>query len=173
MIVILHSCDLVELRKVVGSIARQSIGESGTHLTLKTSHICGVFTGRTGEHVWASSNEKIKFNEDLIHPTHTCHGHPAFSLKSIIYNVDIPSKILLLVQNDQYVESVQVIAEKKMSDEKLFSCSILLFSLRIPRPFSCKFLSMNFKLVSPYLFHLLSPDENPLPFGLNILYVHT
>ncbi|KAG5578591.1 hypothetical protein H5410_058725, partial [Solanum commersonii] len=80
MVVILRSCDLVELWKVVGSIARQSIGESSTHLTLKTFHISGVFTG---------------------------HLYITIESKSIIYNVNIPSKILLLVQNDQYVESEQ------------------------------------------------------------------
>jgi hypothetical protein len=30
------------------------------------------------EHVRAPSNGKIRFNEDLVHPTRTRHGHPAF-----------------------------------------------------------------------------------------------
>nr|QVX27953.1 RNA polymerase beta'' subunit [Passiflora malacophylla] len=113
--------DLVELGEAVGIIAGQSIGEPGTQLTLRTFHTGGVFTGGTAEHVRAPSNGKIKFNEDLIHPTRTRHGHPAFlcsidlyvtiESEDILHNVTIPSKSLLLVQNDQYVESEQVIAE--------------------------------------------------------------
>ncbi|KAF1862797.1 hypothetical protein Lal_00040065 [Lupinus albus] len=59
---------------------------------------------------------------DGVHPTRTHHGHPAFLCyidlyvtivnDDIIYNiVTIPPKSFLLVQNDQYVESEQVIAE--------------------------------------------------------------
>nr|YP_010014300.1 RNA polymerase beta'' subunit [Ochradenus baccatus]QOI12807.1 RNA polymerase beta'' subunit [Ochradenus baccatus] len=113
--------DLVELGEAVGIIAGQSIGEPGTQLTLRTFHTGGVFTGGTAEHVRAPSNGKIKFNEDLVHFTRTRHGHPAFlcyrdlsiiiESEDIIHNVTIPPKSFLLVQNDQYVESEQVIAE--------------------------------------------------------------
>nr|YP_009868291.1 RNA polymerase beta'' subunit [Pterocarpus santalinus]AZP79330.1 RNA polymerase beta' subunit [Pterocarpus santalinus]QHD47777.1 RNA polymerase beta' subunit [Pterocarpus santalinus]QKG62686.1 RNA polymerase beta'' subunit [Pterocarpus santalinus] len=113
--------NLVELGEAVGIIAGQSIGEPGTQLTLRTFHTGGVFTGGTAEHVRAPSNGKIKFNEDLVHPTRTRHGHPAFvsyidlyvTIESddIIHNVTIPPKSFLLVQNDQYVKSEQVIAE--------------------------------------------------------------
>nr|YP_009446161.1 RNA polymerase beta' subunit [Lupinus westianus]ATY40586.1 RNA polymerase beta' subunit [Lupinus westianus]UBK10475.1 RNA polymerase beta'' subunit [Lupinus westianus var. aridorum] len=114
--------DLVELGEAVGIIAGQSIGEPGTQLTLRTFHTGGVFTGGTAEHVRVPSNGKIKFNEDLVYPTRTRHGHPAFLCyidlyvtienDDIIYNiVTIPPKSFLLVQNDQYVESEQVIAE--------------------------------------------------------------
>nr|YP_009556251.1 RNA polymerase beta subunit [Simmondsia chinensis]QBC70104.1 RNA polymerase beta subunit [Simmondsia chinensis]QBC72590.1 RNA polymerase beta subunit [Simmondsia chinensis] len=113
--------DLVELGEAVGIIAGQSIGEPGTQLTLRTFHTGGVFTGDIAEHVRSPSNGKIKFNENLVHPTRTRHGHPAFlcyidlyiSIESedIIHNVNIPPKSFLLVQNDQYVESEQVIAE--------------------------------------------------------------
>nr|YP_009500563.1 RNA polymerase b''-subunit [Plagiorhegma dubium]AWT58282.1 RNA polymerase b''-subunit [Plagiorhegma dubium]QBZ77630.1 RNA polymerase beta'' subunit [Plagiorhegma dubium] len=113
--------DLVELGEAVGIIAGQSIGEPGTQLTLRTFHTGGVFTGGTAEHVRAPSNGKIKFNEDLVHPTRTRHGHPAFLCSRDLYvtiegqdilnNVAIPQKSFLLVQNDQYVESEQVIAE--------------------------------------------------------------
>nr|YP_010345453.1 RNA polymerase beta' subunit [Lycianthes radiata]UNZ89201.1 RNA polymerase beta' subunit [Lycianthes radiata] len=113
--------DLVELGEAVGIIAGQSIGEPGTQLTLRTFHTGGVFTGGTAEHVRAPSNGKIKFNEDLVHPTRTRHGHPAFlcsidlyvtiESQDILHNVNIPPKSLLLVQNDQYVKSEQVIAE--------------------------------------------------------------
>ena len=107
--------------EAVGIISGQSIGEPGTQLTLRTFHTGGVFTGGTAEHVRAPSNGKIKFNEDLVHPTRTRHGHPAFlcsidlyvtiESRDIIHNVTIPPKSLILVQNDQYVESEQVIAE--------------------------------------------------------------
>nr|YP_010504242.1 RNA polymerase beta'' subunit [Chrysosplenium glossophyllum]UXE32874.1 RNA polymerase beta'' subunit [Chrysosplenium glossophyllum] len=113
--------DLVELGEAVGIIAGQSIGEPGTQLTLRTFHTGGVFTGGTAEHVRAPSNGKIKFNEDLVYPTRTRHGHPAFlcsldlyvtiESEDIIHNVNIPQKSFILVQNDQYVESEQVIAE--------------------------------------------------------------
>nr|YP_009364383.1 RNA polymerase beta'' subunit [Lysionotus pauciflorus]ARF05892.1 RNA polymerase beta'' subunit [Lysionotus pauciflorus] len=113
--------DLVELGEAVGIIAGQSIGEPGTQLTLRTFHTGGVFTGGTAEHVRAPSNGKIKFNEDLVHPTRTRHGHPAFlcsinlyvtiESKDIRHNVNIPPQSFILVQNDQYVESEQVIAE--------------------------------------------------------------
>nr|YP_010934351.1 RNA polymerase beta'' subunit [Atriplex canescens]WKV25135.1 RNA polymerase beta'' subunit [Atriplex canescens] len=113
--------DLVELGEAVGIIAGQSIGEPGTQLTLRTFHTGGVFTGGTAEHVRAPSNGKIQFNEDLVHPTRTRHGHPAFlcyidlyvtiESEDILHNVTIPPKSFLLVQNNQYVESEQVIAE--------------------------------------------------------------
>ena len=113
--------DLVELGEAVGIIAGQSIGEPGTQLTLRTFHTGGVFTGGTAEHVRAPSNGKIKFNEDLVHPTRTRHGHPAFlcyidlavtiESEDSMHNVNIPPKSFLLVQNAQYVESEQVIAE--------------------------------------------------------------
>ncbi|KAH0447653.1 hypothetical protein IEQ34_023512 [Dendrobium chrysotoxum] len=113
--------DLVELGEAVGIIAGQSIGEPGTQLTLRTFHTGGVFTGGTAEHVRAPSNGKRKFDEDLVHPTRTRHGHPAFlcfidlyftiESRDILHNVNIPTKSLILVQNDQYVESEQVIAE--------------------------------------------------------------
>nr|YP_010290532.1 RNA polymerase beta'' subunit [Centrolepis aristata]ULQ64477.1 RNA polymerase beta'' subunit [Centrolepis aristata] len=113
--------DLVELGEAVGIIAGQSIGEPGTQLTLRTFHTGGVFTGGTVEHIRAPSSGKMKFNEDLLHPTRTRYGHPAFlcsiemyvSIESrdIIHNVNIPPKSLILVQHGQYVESEQAIAE--------------------------------------------------------------
>nr|YP_009772169.1 RNA polymerase beta'' subunit [Zornia diphylla]QIT03037.1 RNA polymerase beta'' subunit [Zornia diphylla] len=113
--------NLVELGEAVGIIAGQSIGEPGTQLTLRTFHTGGVFTGGIAEHVRAPSNGKIKFNDNLVHPTRTRHGHPAFisyidlyvTIESddIRHNVTIPPNSFLLVQNNQYVESEQVIAE--------------------------------------------------------------
>nr|AUT83690.1 RpoC2 [Geranium pyrenaicum] len=113
--------DLVDLGEAVGIIAGQSIGEPGTQLTLRTFHTGGVFTGGTAEHVRAPFNGKINFNEDLVHPTRTRHGQPAFLCyidfyvtienKDIIHSMSIPPKSFILVQNEQYVESEQVIAE--------------------------------------------------------------
>jgi DNA-directed RNA polymerase subunit beta' len=121
--------DLVELGEAVGIIAGQSIGEPGTQLTLRTFHTGGVFTGGTAKHVRAPYNGKIQFNEDLVHPTRTRHGHPAFlcsidlyvTIKSpdILHNVNIPSKSLIFVQNHQYVESEQVIAEIRVGASTL------------------------------------------------------
>nr|YP_009135850.1 RNA polymerase beta'' subunit [Lithachne pauciflora]AIM54026.1 RNA polymerase beta'' subunit [Lithachne pauciflora] len=113
--------DLVELGEAIGIIAGQSIGEPGTQLTLRTFHTGGVFTGGTADLVRSPSNGKIQFNEGLVHPTRTRHGQPAFlsyidlnvtiQSQDILHSVNIPSKSLILVQNDQYVESEQVIAE--------------------------------------------------------------
>nr|YP_010291908.1 RNA polymerase beta'' subunit [Xyris capensis]ULQ68505.1 RNA polymerase beta'' subunit [Xyris capensis] len=113
--------DLVELGEAIGIIAGQSIGEPGTQLTLRTFHTGGVFTGGTAQHVRAPSYGKIQFNEDLVYPTRTRYGHPAFlcpidfyvTIKNgdIIHNVNIPPKSLILVKNNQYVEVQQMIAE--------------------------------------------------------------
>nr|YP_010128109.1 RNA polymerase beta'' subunit [Viscum articulatum]QPP20669.1 RNA polymerase beta'' subunit [Viscum articulatum] len=115
--------DLVDVGEAVGILAGQSIGEPGTQLTLRTFHTGGVFTGATEKNVVrASSNGKIKFNEDWVHPTRTRHGYPAFlcyidlyvhieSEEEMIQNVKIPPKSFILVQNDQYVKSEQAIAE--------------------------------------------------------------
>nr|YP_010473925.1 RNA polymerase beta'' subunit [Corydalis brevirostrata]UVH68138.1 RNA polymerase beta'' subunit [Corydalis brevirostrata]DBA09139.1 TPA_asm: RNA polymerase beta'' subunit [Corydalis capnoides] len=121
--------NLVELGEAVGIIAGQSIGEPGTQLTLRTFHTGGVFTGGTAEHIRAPSTGKIKFNEDFVHPTRTRHGHPAFlcyldlavtiESQDITHNVNIPPKSILLVQNDQYIESEQVIAEMRAGTSTL------------------------------------------------------
>nr|YP_009138248.1 RNA polymerase beta' subunit [Erodium chrysanthum]ACH47337.1 RNA polymerase beta subunit [Erodium chrysanthum]AIA81381.1 RNA polymerase beta' subunit [Erodium chrysanthum] len=115
--------DLVELGEAVGIIAGQSIGEPGTQLTLRTFHTGGVFTGGTAEHVRAPVNGKIQFNEHLVHPARTRHGQPAFlcsidfdvtiESEDLIHSVPIPPKSLLLVQNNEYVKSEQVIAEMR------------------------------------------------------------
>nr|BBF90917.1 RNA polymerase beta subunit-2 [Lepidothamnus intermedius] len=114
--------NLIELGEAVGIIAGQSIGEPGTQLTLRTFHTGGVFTGDITEQVRAPFSGKMKLNEKLIFPTRTRHGHPAyicsneFSVTIVdgrdkIQKMTIPSQSLLLVRNDQYVESEQVIAE--------------------------------------------------------------
>nr|YP_009545096.1 RNA polymerase beta [Gymnomitrion concinnatum]AZB86844.1 RNA polymerase beta [Gymnomitrion concinnatum] len=113
--------NLIEIGEAVGIIAGQSIGEPGTQLTLRTFHTGGVFTGDIAEHVRAPFNGIIKFNKNLICPTRTRHGHPAWMCQTTlflsiqgrnkIHNITIPPKSLLLVQDNQYIESKQVIAE--------------------------------------------------------------
>nr|YP_009732844.1 RNA polymerase beta'' subunit [Diphyscium foliosum]QHU77189.1 RNA polymerase beta'' subunit [Diphyscium foliosum] len=113
--------NLIELGEAVGIIAGQSIGEPGTQLTLRTFHTGGVFTGDIAEHVRTPFNGVIEFNTNLVYPTRTRHGHPAWicsnnlsvSIKSKkkIHNLVIPPQSMLLVQSNQYVESKQVIAE--------------------------------------------------------------
>nr|BBF90896.1 RNA polymerase beta subunit-2 [Lagarostrobos franklinii] len=114
--------NLIELGEAVGIIAGQSIGEPGTQLTLRTFHTGGVFTGDITEQVRAPFNGKMKFNQNLIFPTRTRHGHPAYICykdfpvtivdgHNKVQKLNIPSQSLLLVRNDQYVESEQVIAE--------------------------------------------------------------
>nr|YP_009667713.1 RNA polymerase beta' subunit [Schistochila macrodonta]QCW58489.1 RNA polymerase beta' subunit [Schistochila macrodonta] len=113
--------NLIEIGEAVGILAGQSIGEPGTQLTLRTFHTGGVFTGDIAEHVRIPFNGIIKFDESFIYPTRTRHGHPAWICHSNlflsiwsrnkIHNIIIPPSSLLLVQNNQYVESKQVIAE--------------------------------------------------------------
>nr|YP_009240151.1 RNA polymerase b'-subunit-2 [Sciadopitys verticillata]AMO00763.1 RNA polymerase b'-subunit-2 [Sciadopitys verticillata]BAK86740.1 RNA polymerase beta subunit-2 [Sciadopitys verticillata]BAW34570.1 RNA polymerase beta subunit-2 [Sciadopitys verticillata]BCK60739.1 RNA polymerase beta subunit-2 [Sciadopitys verticillata] len=113
--------NLIELGEAVGIIAGQSIGEPGTQLTLRTFHTGGVFTGDIAEHVRAPFTGKIEFNENLVYPTRTRHGHPAYICHNSLYitiyskdkvqNLTISPQSLLLVQNDQLVESEQIIAE--------------------------------------------------------------
>nr|YP_007374789.1 DNA-directed RNA polymerase subunit beta'' [Ophioglossum californicum]AGC26702.1 DNA-directed RNA polymerase subunit beta'' [Ophioglossum californicum]QXF60075.1 RNA polymerase beta'' subunit [Ophioglossum vulgatum] len=113
--------ELVDLGEAVGIIAGQSIGEPGTQLTLRTFHTGGVFTGDIAEHVRTPFDGIVGFNEDSVHPARTRHGHPAWSCQDDlsvsvrgrdgVYNFVAPTQSLILVQNNQYVESKQVIAE--------------------------------------------------------------
>nr|YP_009667878.1 RNA polymerase beta' subunit [Radula japonica]QCW58654.1 RNA polymerase beta' subunit [Radula japonica] len=119
----LTNSQLVEIGEAVGIIAGQSIGEPGTQLTLRTFHTGGVFTGDIAKHIRAPSNGIIKFDESLIYPTRTRHGHPAWICYTNLFiniqnrneknTIIIPPKSLLLIQNNQYVESKQVIAETR------------------------------------------------------------
>nr|YP_009379775.1 RNA polymerase beta subunit-2 [Callitris rhomboidea]BAX56302.1 RNA polymerase beta subunit-2 [Callitris rhomboidea] len=113
--------NLIELGEAIGIIAGQSIGEPGTQLTLRTFHTGGVFTGDISEHIRAPFTGKIEFNENLVCPTRTRHGHPAYICHNSldvtldnqyeIENLTIPPESLLFIQNNQLVESGQVIAE--------------------------------------------------------------
>nr|YP_010576332.1 RNA polymerase beta'' subunit [Angiopteris fokiensis]UZN43873.1 RNA polymerase beta'' subunit [Angiopteris fokiensis] len=120
---------LVELGEAVGIIAGQSIGEPGTQLTLRTFHTGGVFTGDIAEHIRTPFNGIIKFDEDLVYATRTRHGHPAWlcqdnlpvsiESKEKIHNFIVPAQSLLLVQNNQYVGSKQVIGQIRTTKSPL------------------------------------------------------
>ncbi len=107
--------------EVIGIIADQSIGEPETQLTLITFHTSGIFIGDIAEHVQTPFSGIIKFNTNLVSPTRKCHMHPAWichndlsiSIESNnkIYNLNVPPQSVLLVRNNQYIESKQVIAK--------------------------------------------------------------
>nr|YP_009562292.1 RNA polymerase b''-subunit [Trichomanes trollii]QAV57649.1 RNA polymerase b''-subunit [Trichomanes trollii] len=113
--------DLVELGEAVGIIAGQSIGEPGTQSTLRTFHTGGVFTGDIAEHVRIPFSGIIRFDERLVYATRTRHGHPAWlcedelpiSIKSQndTHRFIVPAQSLLMIRNNQYAESKQIIAE--------------------------------------------------------------
>ncbi|EFJ05014.1 hypothetical protein SELMODRAFT_137828, partial (mitochondrion) [Selaginella moellendorffii] len=113
--------DLIGLGEAVGIMAGQSIGEPGTQLTLRTFHTGGIFTGDIARHIRTPFTGTIMFNANSVHPTRTRHGHPAWicddDLSVFIGNeyearhLTIPSQSLILVRNNQHVESKQVIAE--------------------------------------------------------------
>nr|YP_009548916.1 RNA polymerase beta'' subunit [Myriopteris scabra]AYW15891.1 RNA polymerase beta'' subunit [Myriopteris scabra] len=118
--------DLVELGEAVGIIAGQSIGEPGTQLTLRTFHTGGVFTGDIAEYVRIPFNGLINFDEKLVHPTRTRHGHPAWMCQKDLpllidsygdtHDFVIPAQSLLMIRNGQYVESQQIIAEVRAKE---------------------------------------------------------
>nr|YP_008474553.1 RNA polymerase b''-subunit [Marsilea crenata]AGI51529.1 RNA polymerase b''-subunit [Marsilea crenata] len=121
--------NLVELGEAVGIVAGQSIGEPGTQLTLRTFHTGGVFTGDIAEYVRIPFNGLINFDERMVYPTRTRHGHPAWMCRnelpivirscSNVHNFIIPAQSLLMVCNGQYVESQQIIAEVRAKESPL------------------------------------------------------
>nr|YP_009691001.1 RNA polymerase beta'' subunit [Saccoloma inaequale]QEG57781.1 RNA polymerase beta'' subunit [Saccoloma inaequale] len=118
--------NLVDLGEAVGIIAGQSIGEPGTQLTLRTFHTGGVFTGDIAEYIRTPFNGLINSDERLVHPTRTRHGHPAWMCRNElpifikncddIHNLIIPARSLLMIRNNQYVESQQIIAEVRAKE---------------------------------------------------------
>nr|YP_010466172.1 RNA polymerase beta chain [Haplopteris ensiformis]UQV94621.1 RNA polymerase beta chain [Haplopteris ensiformis] len=125
--------DLVEVGEAVGIIAGQSIGEPGTQLTLRTFHTGGVFTGDIAEYVRIPFNGLAKFDEELLYPTRTRHGHPAWLCQADIpifignsggiHDSVIPAQSLLMIRTGQYVESQQVIAEIRTKEFPPKECS--------------------------------------------------
>jgi DNA-directed RNA polymerase subunit beta' len=117
---VMHS-DLIELGKSLGIIASQSIEEPETQLTLRIFHIGGVYTCDIVENMQTPFNGIIKLNKNLVSPTRTCHRHPTWichndlsiSTKSTnkICSLNVPPQSVLLVRNNQYIESKQIIAK--------------------------------------------------------------
>nr|AOV84672.1 RNA polymerase b''-subunit [Actinostachys pennula] len=118
--------DLVELGEAVGIIAGQSIGEPGTQLTLRTFHTGGVFTGDIAEYVRTPFNGTVNFDEGSTYPTRTRHGHPAWVCRNKLTllikgsnytsSIVIPTRSLIMIRNNQYVESQQIIAEVRAKE---------------------------------------------------------
>nr|YP_009033859.1 beta'' subunit of RNA polymerase [Mesotaenium endlicherianum]AHZ11242.1 beta'' subunit of RNA polymerase [Mesotaenium endlicherianum] len=112
---------IVDLGEAVGIIAGQSIGEPGTQLTLRTFHTGGVFTGDIAEHVRAPFNGLVRFDPQKTVLTRSRHGRSARicqeDLPLVVEGADedeemlIPAQSLLLVSQNQYVQSQQVIGE--------------------------------------------------------------
>ncbi len=71
-------------------------------------------------------NGIIKFNTDLVYPTRTRHRHPTWichndlsvgiESKNKMCNLNVPPQSVLLVQNNQYIELKQVIAEIRVKN---------------------------------------------------------
>nr|YP_009746877.1 RNA polymerase beta'' subunit [Plagiogyria euphlebia]QII42523.1 RNA polymerase beta'' subunit [Plagiogyria euphlebia] len=118
--------DLVELGEAVGIIAGQSIGEPGTQSTSRTFHTGGASTGDIAEYVRIPFNGLINPDERSVYPTRTRHGHPAWMCRNEspiliksrnnIHDFTIPAQSLLMIRNDQYVESQQIIAEVRAKE---------------------------------------------------------
>ncbi|KAH0446988.1 hypothetical protein IEQ34_024180 [Dendrobium chrysotoxum] len=112
--------DLVELGEAVGIIAGQSIGEPGTQLTLRT-----FLPAEYSQVVLPNMYElPLMEKENLMRIWFIPHvpvmGILLFYSRDILHNVNIPTKSLILVQNDQYVESEQVIARDSCRKRPLF-----------------------------------------------------
>nr|YP_010444942.1 RNA polymerase beta'' subunit [Schizaea poeppigiana]UTJ90387.1 RNA polymerase beta'' subunit [Schizaea poeppigiana] len=118
--------DLVELGEAVGIVAGQSIGEPGTQLTLRTFHTGGVFTGDIAEYVRIPFNGIVNLDEESVYPTRTRHGHPAWVCRNEltllikgsgdIKSIAIPARSLVMIRNNQYVDSQQIIAEVRTKE---------------------------------------------------------
>nr|UTS56975.1 RNA polymerase beta'' subunit [Schizaea tenella] len=118
--------DLVELGEAVGIVAGQSIGEPGTQSTSRTFHTGGVFTGDIAEYIRTPFNGIVNLDEGLVYPTRTRNGHPAGVCRnelpilikgsSSISSLVIPARSLVMIRNNQYVESQQIIAEVRAKE---------------------------------------------------------
>lgn len=112
---------LVKLGEAVGIIAGQSIGEPGTQLTLRTFHTGGVFTGDIANHVRTPFTGIVHFDQQICDLIRNRHGRPVWQssqdisvviqAKAKTHLLNLPKNTLLLISNNQYVESKQVIAE--------------------------------------------------------------
>nr|YP_010444729.1 RNA polymerase beta'' subunit [Schizaea fistulosa]UTJ90223.1 RNA polymerase beta'' subunit [Schizaea fistulosa] len=118
--------DLVELGEAVGIVAGQSIGEPGTQSTSRTFHTGGVSTGDIAEYTRTPFNGIVNLDEGLVHPTRTRNGHPAWVCRNELpilikgsnnlSSLVIPARSLVMIRNNQYVESQQIIAEVRAKE---------------------------------------------------------
>lgn len=114
---------LVQLGEAIGVIAAQSIGEPGTQLTLRTFHTGGVFTGEIANYIRSPFTGIIKFEQNMCHSVRNRHGRSVWKCcQEMIVTIKAPTKSyiftlppnsLLLVSDNYYVYSKQVIAEIK------------------------------------------------------------
>lgn len=115
---------LVDIGEAIGIVAGQSIGEPGTQLILRTFHTGGVFTGDITNYMRATSNGTVSFESTMCTPTRNRYGRPAWrSLQELTLTIEtsesthrmtIPCDSLLVVANNQYIYSDQVVAEIRM-----------------------------------------------------------
>nr|WCH56321.1 RNA polymerase b-subunit [Hypnea sp.] len=114
---------IVDLGEAVGIIAAQSIGEPGTQLTMRTFHTGGVFTGELDQKIINTKEAKVKYLSDMsMVNSRTRYGDSAMLITSDckLKLIDASGKdrfinlvqgALLLVKDNQQIQSGQVIAE--------------------------------------------------------------
>lgn len=127
---------LVNIGEAVGVIAAQSIGEPGTQLTMRTFHTggVGVFGDQATKPIFSPFDGIVEFPEELIgHFVRTPHGNilymvkylplnpsrPVLKIKPIdsFYNSfiieekELPAGSLLLIRQNEYVKSGQLVAQ--------------------------------------------------------------
>jgi len=112
---------LIQLGEAIGVIAAQSIGEPGTQLTLRTFHTGGVFTGEIANYIRSPFTGIIHFEQAKCDSVRNRHGRSVWKCcqemtitikaptKSFIFT--LPQNSLLLISDNYYVHSKQVIAE--------------------------------------------------------------
>lgn len=127
---------LVNIGEAVGVIAAQSIGEPGTQLTMRTFHTggVGVFSNQATKPIFSPFDGRIEFPDHLIgHFIRTPHGNILYMVKYfptsptrivlkikpidisqktyIVEEQELPAGSVLLVRQNQYVKSGQLIAQ--------------------------------------------------------------
>nr|QCI08885.1 RNA polymerase b'-subunit [Wrangelia sp.] len=119
---------MVDLGEAIGIIAAQSIGEPGTQLTMRTFHTGGVFTGELNRNIVSNLEGQLKYVNNIIcSQTRTKHGDYAMLVhndsKVKVINkskqediINIFKGSLLLVDNDDYIKSGQIIAQYPLNN---------------------------------------------------------
>nr|WCH58082.1 RNA polymerase b-subunit [Cystoclonium purpureum f. stellatum] len=119
---------IVDLGEAVGIIAAQSIGEPGTQLTMRTFHTGGVFTGELAQTIINSFDSRVKYLDNMsIINSRTRHGDQALLIDSDCKLkltdaegadrfIDLIKGTLLLVKDQEWIKSGQIIAEYPLSN---------------------------------------------------------